>query len=35
MKLNACFFLIEDDELLKRHNKTWDKVNNKNQNRYS
>ena len=26
MKLNLCFFLIKDDELLERYNEIWEKV---------
>ena len=26
VKLNACFFEIEDDDLLEKYNTIWDKV---------
>ena len=26
MKLNICFFVIKDDELLVKYNKIWDKI---------
>ena len=32
MKPGICFFLIKDNELLKKYNKTWNKVNNSNEN---
>ena len=28
MKLNICFFLIKDDELLEKDNENWEKVQN-------
>ena len=28
MKLNACFFLIEDCEMLEKYNKIWENVGN-------